>query len=80
MTLDAPYQGDQAVLWRAHHASKQTILLLDDPMSSEALASLLPLFYGQAKCVAMIRHSMNVIRTSHASQIRERHPDDFLGT
>ncbi len=73
VTSDVPYQGDQAVSWGVYHASKQTIL--DEPMSSEALTSLLPLCYDQAKSVAMIRHSMNVIRSFHAFQIREGNLD-----
>ncbi|XP_062605131.1 uncharacterized protein LOC134266937 [Saccostrea cucullata] len=57
---DTVLQEDDTVSWAAYHASKQSIP--EEPESSVALNSLLPLFYDQAKSVAMIRHSMDVIK------------------
>ena len=51
-------QGDETISWAAYHASLQ-------PSTSEsrvALTSLLPLFYDEAKSVAMIRHFMDVVK------------------
>ncbi|KAJ8372691.1 hypothetical protein AAFF_G00280200 [Aldrovandia affinis] len=57
---DTPLQGDETVSWAAYHASKQSIP--EEPECSVTLTSLLPLFYDQAKSVAMIRHSMDVVK------------------
>ncbi|KAJ8387987.1 hypothetical protein AAFF_G00147780 [Aldrovandia affinis] len=57
---DTPLQGDETVSWAAYHASKQSIP--EEPECSVALTSLLPLFYDQAKSVAMFRHSMDVVK------------------
>lgn len=62
---DTPLQGDETVSWAAYHASKQSIP--EEPECSVTLTSLLPLFYDQAKSVAMIRHSMDVIKTAVAN-------------
>ena len=53
-------KGDEAVSWSAYHASLQP----PNGISESCLAntSLLPLFYDQAHSVAMIRHSMDVVR------------------
>jgi hypothetical protein len=57
LTNDTLNEND-TVSWAAYHAS------LQPPISenSVALTSLLPLFYDQAKSVAMIRHSMDVVK------------------
>jgi len=52
--------GDEALSWAAYHASIQPPNV--EPNSDVALTSLLPLFYDQAKSVAMIRHSMDVVK------------------
>ena len=52
-------QGDENVSWAAHHTSLQPKAISE---SSVTLTSLLPLFYDQAKSVAMIRHSMDVVK------------------
>ena len=59
---DTSLPGDDTVSWAAYHASKQSIP--EEPECSVTLTSLLPLFYHQAKSVAMIRHSMDVIKTA----------------
>jgi len=53
-------QGDETISWAANHASLQPPNAI--PESSVTLTSLLPLFYDQAKSVAMIRHSMDVVK------------------
>ncbi len=60
VSADTPLKGDDIVSWAAYHADQQP--RHPDPGSSVALTSLLPLFYDQAKSVAMIRHSMDVIK------------------
>ena len=52
--------GNETISWAAYHASLQPPNAI--PESSVTLSSLLPLFYDQAKSVAMIRHSMDVVR------------------
>ena len=52
---------DQMISWAAYHASQQ-VAPPDD--SEVALISMLPLFHDQAKSVAMIRHSMNIVKTA----------------
>ena len=59
---ETPLQGDETVSWAGYHASKQSIP--EEYECSVTLTSLLPLFYDQAKSVAMIRHSMDVIKTA----------------
>ena len=51
-------QGDETISWAAYHASLQP----STSESSVALTSLLPLFYGQAKSLVMILHSMDVVK------------------
>ena len=54
------FQGNETISWAAYHASLQ-------PSTSEnsaALTSLLPLFHDEAKSVAMIRHSMDIMKKS----------------
>ena len=58
-------QGDETISWAAHHASVQPPNAISE--SSASLTSVLPLFYDQAKSVAMIRHSMDVVK--HAVDI-----------
>lgn len=53
-------RGDETISWAAYHASLQPSNAV--PESSVSLTSLLPLFYDQAKSVAMIRHSMDVVK------------------
>ena len=45
------------VSWSGYHASKQPQRHL-----KPAVSSLLPLFQDEAKSVAMIRHSMNIVK------------------
>ena len=52
---------DQIISWAVHHASQQ-VAPPDD--SEVALISMLPLFNDQARSVAMIRHSMNIVKTA----------------
>ena len=52
--------GSEMISWAAYHASHQAVMLED---SDVALTSLLPLFHEQAKSVAMIRHSMDIVKT-----------------
>ncbi len=59
VTADTPLTGDETVSWAAYHASEQSAT--GDP-SGGAITSLLPLFRDQANSVAMIRHSMDVIK------------------
>ena len=54
---EGSFSGDKSVSWGAYHSSKQR-QVEDAPL---AMTSLLPLFPDQAKSVAMIRHSMDVI-------------------
>ncbi len=59
MVTDA-LQGDETVSWSAYHAGLQ-------PPDAEsetnvAISCMLPLFYDQAKSMAMIRHSMDVVK------------------
>ena len=58
VTADTPLTGDETVSWAAYHASEQSATV--DP-SRGAITSLLP-FRDQANSVAMIRHSMDVIK------------------
>ena len=51
------FLGDKSVLWGVYHSSKQQ----QNENASLAISSLMPLFPDQAKSVAMIRHSMDVI-------------------
>ena len=53
-------QGDEVVSWSAYHASLQPTNGVSE--SSLTKTSLLPLFYDRAHSVAMIRHSMNVVK------------------
>ena len=62
VTSDALLRGDENVSWAAHHASNHSIV--EEPECSTALTALLPLFYDQANSVAMIRHSMDVIKAA----------------
>ena len=63
VSTDTPLKGDESVSWAAYHADQQPKQPKHpEPGSSVALTSLLPLFYDQAKSVAMIRHSMDVIK------------------
>ena len=49
------------ISWSAYHASHQTAPPED---SDVALSSMLPLFHNQAKSVAMIHHSMDIVKTA----------------
>ena len=53
-------QGDEVVSWSAYHASLQPTNGVSE--SSLTKTFLLPLFYDQAHSVALIRHSMNVVK------------------
>lgn len=50
------------ISWAAFHASLQVSQLPED--RNVALTSLLPLFPDEAKSVAMIRHSMDIVKTA----------------
>ena len=52
-------QGSEAISWAAYHAWSQQEAL---PDGNTAISALLPLFYDEAKSVAMIRHAMDVVR------------------
>ena len=54
---------NQMISWAAYHASQQAAPPDD---SDVALISMLPLFHNQAKSVAMILHSMNIVKTAIA--------------
>jgi hypothetical protein len=49
--------ADFSASWAGYHANLQP-----NRPSSEFISAIMPLFYEQAKSVAMIQHSMNVIR------------------
>ena len=51
---------DEVVSWSTYHASLQPTNGVSE--SSLTNTSLLPLFYDQAHSVAMIRHSMDVVK------------------
>jgi len=53
-------QWDETISWAAYHANRQPPNATSE--SSIVLTALLPLFYNEAKSVAMIRHSMDVTR------------------
>ncbi|KAG0723068.1 hypothetical protein GWK47_043326 [Chionoecetes opilio] len=50
------------ISWAAYHASQQAARPPED--MNVALTSLLPLFHDEAKSVAMIRHSMDIVKTA----------------
>ena len=52
-------QEDETVSWSAYHANQQSSLISEEAV---AITSLLPLFYDQAKSLAMIKHSMDVVK------------------
>ena len=54
-------RGNEMISWAAYHASHQAVMLED---SDVALTYLLPLFHEQAKSVAMIRYSMDIVKTA----------------
>ena len=56
--LHNTFEGDEALSWAAYHASCQP----SDKDNRQGITSLLPLFYDEAKSVAMIRHSMDVVK------------------
>ena len=53
---------DESISWVAHYARQQTLQSSTD--INIALKSLLPLFQDEVKSVAMIRHSMNIVKTA----------------
>lgn len=53
-------QGDEAVSWSAYHAGFQPSNGVSDSCLTNT--ALLPLFYEQTHSVAMIRHSMDVVK------------------
>ena len=60
-------EEQQMVSWSAYHASQAT------PSDAESLldiSSLLPFFQEEAKSVAMIRHSMDIIGQTEFPQSR----------
>ena len=52
--------GNETLSWAAYHASTQPPNASQD--DTVTFTSLLPLSYDQAKSVAMIRRSMNVVK------------------
>lgn len=54
------FEGDEKLSWAAYHANSQPL----DGNDKQAISSLLPLFYDEAKSVAMIRHSMEVVKAA----------------
>ena len=53
---------NEMISWAAHHASLQSAQAPTE--INVATTSLLPLFHDEAKSVAMIRHSMDVVKTA----------------
>jgi len=53
---------DEMISWAAYHANQQASGQTED--RNVDLTSLLPLFYDEAKSVAMIRHAMDVVKTA----------------
>ena len=53
--------GNEMISWAVYHASQQLSL---PEISDLALISLLPPFFDQAKSVAMIRHSKDIMKTA----------------
>ena len=53
---------NESISWAACHARQQTLQSSTD--INIALTSLLPLFQDEAKSVAMIRHSMDIVKTA----------------
>ena len=53
---------DESISWAAYHARQQTLQSSTD--INIALTSLLLLFQDDAKSVAMIRHSMDIVKTA----------------
>ena len=53
---------DESISWAAYHARQR--LLQSSTDISIALTSLLPLFQDEAKSVALIRHSMDIMKTA----------------
>jgi len=51
--------GEEMISWSAYHASHQAVPPTENDV---ALSSMLPLFHNQAKSVAMIRHSMDIVK------------------
>ena len=50
---------EEMISWSAYHASHQAVPPTENDV---ALSSMLPLFHNQAKSVAMIRHSMDIVK------------------
>ena len=57
MLVEDDMPEDTYISWSAYHASKQ-------PESNvpAAITALLPLFHEQSKSVAMMRHSLNIVK------------------
>ncbi|KAJ8027926.1 hypothetical protein HOLleu_30023 [Holothuria leucospilota] len=53
---------DEMISWAGYHASQQAARPPED--MNVALTSLLPLFHDEAHSVAMIRHSMDIVKTA----------------
>ena len=54
------FEGDEKLSWATYHANSQP----RDENDKQAISSLLPLFYDEAKSVAMICHSVDVVRAA----------------
>ena len=61
--LSGPPNENVAISWSAYHASHQVTPPEDSDL---ALSSMLPIFHVPAKSVAMIRHSMDILKTAVA--------------
>ena len=59
---DIPKENE-TISWAAYHASQQQTTRSSEETNVD-LTSLLLLFHDEAKSVAMIRHSMNIVRTA----------------
>lgn len=54
------FEGDEKLSWAAYHCNSQP----SDENDKQVISSLLPLFYDEAKSIAMIRHSMDGVRAA----------------
>ena len=59
-SVDDTYDGRLNISWSAFHADRET----EKENTLSSLTALLPLFEEQSKSVAMIRHSLNMIKAS----------------
>lgn len=56
----ATFEGNKKLSLAAYHCNSQP----SDENDKQVISSLLPLFYDEAKSIAMIRHSMDGVRAA----------------